>query len=179
MVCALSALHTSPARKTARNAKSIEGVRDLAQLYGRADRRHSNSSVVAESRNTSSSLLDLGPRQFVGDTRTVGIDGTGYSNPGICRFGSKLYWGFFWKYASGLSMRRYNAANPVGRYASRVLWKGGVPIAAFISWPEASKAVRRGCLLHCGALLSRYGWIWAGRASAQDPHALFQLQHKT
>jgi hypothetical protein len=30
-----------------------------------------------------------------------------------------------------------------------------------------------------GAVLNRYGWIWAGRASAQDPHALFQLQHKT
>jgi hypothetical protein len=29
-----------------------------------------------------------------------------------------------------------------------------------------------------GALLSRYAWIWAGRASAKDPHALFQLQQK-
>src|SRR5579872_1473722 len=29
-----------------------------------------------------------------------------------------------------------------------------------------------------GALLSRYAWIWAGRASAQDPQALFQLQRK-
>jgi Polysulphide reductase, NrfD len=29
-----------------------------------------------------------------------------------------------------------------------------------------------------GALLSRYAWIWAGRASAKDPHALFQLQEK-
>ena len=27
-----------------------------------------------------------------------------------------------------------------------------------------------------GALMSRYGWIWAGRASAHDPHALFALQ---
>ncbi len=27
-----------------------------------------------------------------------------------------------------------------------------------------------------GALLSRYAWIWAGRASASDPQALFQLQ---
>jgi hypothetical protein len=34
------------------------------------------------------------------------------------------------------------------------------------------------CFL-AGALLNRYGWIRAGRASAQDPHALFQLQHKT
>lgn len=29
-----------------------------------------------------------------------------------------------------------------------------------------------------GSLLSRYAWIWAGRASAHDPHALFNLQHK-
>jgi len=27
-----------------------------------------------------------------------------------------------------------------------------------------------------GALLSRYAWIWAGRASANDPHVLFNLQ---
>jgi hypothetical protein len=27
-----------------------------------------------------------------------------------------------------------------------------------------------------GSLLSRYAWIWAGRASAHDPHALFNLQ---
>jgi Polysulphide reductase, NrfD len=30
-----------------------------------------------------------------------------------------------------------------------------------------------------GALLNRYGWIWAGRASAEDPQVLFNLQHKT
>jgi hypothetical protein len=30
-----------------------------------------------------------------------------------------------------------------------------------------------------GALLSRCAWIWAGRASAKDPHALFQLQQKS
>jgi hypothetical protein len=29
-----------------------------------------------------------------------------------------------------------------------------------------------------GALLSRYAWIWAGRASAHDPQALFNLQRK-
>jgi hypothetical protein len=29
-----------------------------------------------------------------------------------------------------------------------------------------------------GALISRYGWIWAGRASARDPQALFELQRK-
>ena len=29
-----------------------------------------------------------------------------------------------------------------------------------------------------GSVLSRYAWIWAGRASAHDPHALFDLQNK-
>jgi formate-dependent nitrite reductase membrane component NrfD len=29
-----------------------------------------------------------------------------------------------------------------------------------------------------GSLLSRYAWLWAGRASAHDPHALFQIQSK-
>jgi hypothetical protein len=29
-----------------------------------------------------------------------------------------------------------------------------------------------------GSLLSRYAWVWAGRASAGDPGALFQLQRK-
>jgi hypothetical protein len=49
----------------------------------------------------------------------------------------------------------------------RVLWGG-------THWGRYAAAV---CFL-LGALFSRYGWIWAGRASAQDPHALFQLQHK-
>jgi hypothetical protein len=29
-----------------------------------------------------------------------------------------------------------------------------------------------------GSVLSRYAWIWAGRASAHDPHALFNVQRK-
>jgi Polysulphide reductase, NrfD len=29
-----------------------------------------------------------------------------------------------------------------------------------------------------GALCSRYAWIWAGRASAHDPKALFEVQHR-
>ncbi len=33
------------------------------------------------------------------------------------------------------------------------------------------------CFL-CGSLLSRYAWIWAGRASAKDPEVLFQMQRK-
>jgi hypothetical protein len=34
------------------------------------------------------------------------------------------------------------------------------------------------CFL-AGSLLSRYAWIWAGRASAMDPQALFQIQRKS
>jgi hypothetical protein len=29
-----------------------------------------------------------------------------------------------------------------------------------------------------GALITRYAWIWAGRASVKDPEVLFQLQRK-
>ncbi|HEY1659224.1 MAG TPA: NrfD/PsrC family molybdoenzyme membrane anchor subunit [Candidatus Sulfotelmatobacter sp.] len=34
------------------------------------------------------------------------------------------------------------------------------------------------CFL-CGALLSRYAWIWAGPASAKNPEVLFQIQRKS
>jgi hypothetical protein len=30
-----------------------------------------------------------------------------------------------------------------------------------------------------GALCNRYAWIWAGRASAHDPQALFEQQRKS
>lgn len=33
------------------------------------------------------------------------------------------------------------------------------------------------CFL-CGALLSRYAWVWAGPASVKDPAVLFQMQRK-
>ena len=55
---------------------------------------------------------------------------------------------------ASLLLRLFLGGSPRGRYAAA---------AFFIA----------------GALLNRYGWIWAGRASAQDPHALFQLQRKT
>lgn len=50
----------------------------------------------------------------------------------------------------------------------RIFW-GSVP---------AGRYAAASCFL-IGALLSRYGWIWAGRVSARDPHALFELQRKT
>jgi hypothetical protein len=53
---------------------------------------------------------------------------------------------------ASLLLRLFLGGSPRGRYAAAV---------CFIA----------------GALLNRYGWIWAGRASAEDPHVLFQLQH--
>jgi hypothetical protein len=44
------------------------------------------------------------------------------------------------------------------------------------STPEGRYAATA-CFL-IGALMSRYAWIWAGRSSAGDPHALFELQRK-
>jgi Polysulphide reductase, NrfD len=52
---------------------------------------------------------------------------------------------------TSLLLRLFLGASPKGRYAAAV---------CFIA----------------GALLNRYGWIWAGRASAADPQTLFQLQ---
>jgi hypothetical protein len=49
----------------------------------------------------------------------------------------------------------------------RVFW-GSVPAGRYAA------AV---CFL-MGALLSRYAWIWAGRASASDPNTLFHLQRQ-
>ena len=54
---------------------------------------------------------------------------------------------------AALLLRTFLGASHTGRYAAAV------------------------CFL-LGSLLSRYAWIWAGRASAEDPHALFNLQRK-
>ena len=54
---------------------------------------------------------------------------------------------------ASLLLRLFLGGSPRGRYAAAV---------CFIA----------------GALLNRYGWIWAGRASAEDPHVLFQLQRE-
>jgi hypothetical protein len=62
---------------------------------------------------------------------------------------------------------------------------GGVlegPIALLVRlvWGAApsGREIAAICFL-VGALISRYAWIWAGRESARDPHALFQLQRKS
>ena len=62
---------------------------------------------------------------------------------------------------------------------------GGVlegPVALLVRVFWGSQPVGREASAICfllGALLSRYAWIWAGRASAHDPEALFQIQRKS
>jgi hypothetical protein len=55
------------------------------------------------------------------------------------------------------------------------------PVAFFLRVFWGHAAAGRYAAAVCfiiGALISRYAWIWAGRISAHDPHALFALQHK-
>jgi hypothetical protein len=56
------------------------------------------------------------------------------------------------------------------------------PVALFIRIYWGSLPMGREAAAICfllGALLSRYAWIWAGHASAQNPETLFQLQRKS
>lgn len=63
------------------------------------------------------------------------------------------------------------------RIAGFVEGPASLSLRLFISGPRGRYAAAL-CFI-AGAFLNRYGWIWAGGASAQDPQALFQLQHKT
>jgi hypothetical protein len=69
---------------------------------------------------------------------------------------------------SGTTLRIAGLLEGPAALLLRVFW-GSVPAGRYAA------AV---CFL-IGALLSRYAWIWAGRASASDPNALFHLQRKT
>jgi hypothetical protein len=68
---------------------------------------------------------------------------------------------------SGMTLRIAGLLEGPAALLLRVLW-GSVP---------AGRYAAASCFL-IGALLSRYAWIWAGRASARDPYALFRLQRK-
>jgi hypothetical protein len=50
-------------------------------------------------------------------------------------------------------------------------------LRTFFGSSHTGRHAAAGCFL-LGSLLSRYAWIWAGRVSAKDPHALFNLQRK-
>jgi hypothetical protein len=69
---------------------------------------------------------------------------------------------------SGTTLRIAGLLEGPAALLLRVFW-GSAP---------AGRYAAATCFL-IGALLSRYAWIWAGRASADDPRALFQLQRKT
>jgi hypothetical protein len=62
---------------------------------------------------------------------------------------------------------------------------GGVlegPVALAVRVLFGSQPIGREAAAICfllGALVSRYAWIWAGHASAQNPETLFQLQRKS
>jgi Polysulphide reductase, NrfD len=51
-------------------------------------------------------------------------------------------------------------------------------LRAFFGSSHTGRYAASVCFL-LGSVLSRYAWIWAGRASAHDPHALFNLQRKS
>jgi formate-dependent nitrite reductase membrane component NrfD len=55
--------------------------------------------------------------------------------------------------------------------------EGPVALLVRILWRDSAhgRLVAAGCFL-VGALCSRYAWIWAGRASAHDPQAVFESQ---
>lgn len=98
---------------------------------------------------------------------------------GFAASGSETLIGVF------LETRRRPADAPLRRGRSgKTLRVAGVlagPAALLLRVFWGSSATGRyaaaGCFL-LGALLSRYAWIWAGGASAHDPHTLFELQRK-
>jgi Polysulphide reductase, NrfD len=50
-------------------------------------------------------------------------------------------------------------------------------LRGFFGYSHPGRYAAAVCFL-VGSLLSRYAWIWAGRASAHNPHALFNLERK-
>jgi formate-dependent nitrite reductase membrane component NrfD len=58
--------------------------------------------------------------------------------------------------------------------------EGPIALLVRILWHDSANGryTAAACFL-VGALCSRYAWIWAGRASAHDPQALFELQRKS
>jgi hypothetical protein len=57
--------------------------------------------------------------------------------------------------------------------------EGPVALIIRILWHAEANGRRAAAICFpIGALCSRYAWIWAGRASAHDPQALFQEQQR-
>jgi hypothetical protein len=64
------------------------------------------------------------------------------------------------------------------RVAGFVEGPASLSLRLFLGGSHSGRYAAALCFI-AGALLNRYGWIWAGRASAEDPQVLFNLQHKT
>jgi formate-dependent nitrite reductase membrane component NrfD len=58
--------------------------------------------------------------------------------------------------------------------------EGPIALIIRIIWHASAngRQIAAACFL-VGAICSRYAWIWAGRASAHDPQALFELQRNS
>jgi hypothetical protein len=69
---------------------------------------------------------------------------------------------------SGWTMRVAGSLEGPIALLVRILWHGSAN----------GRYTAAACFI-VGALCSRYAWIWAGRASAHDPQALFELQRKS
>lgn len=63
------------------------------------------------------------------------------------------------------------------RIAGVVEGPASLLLRLFLGGSHQGRSAAAICFI-AGALLNRYGWIWAGRVSAEDPQALFQLQRK-
>ena len=62
------------------------------------------------------------------------------------------------------------------RIAGLVEGPASLLLRLFLGGSHSGRYAAAVCFI-AGSLLNRYGWIWAGRASAEDPHVLFELQH--
>lgn len=82
-----------------------------------------------------------------------------------------------------LELRKHRAEAPLHQGGSGWLLRisgfaagpGALLLRFFAGATPAGRYAAAACFL-VGALLSRFGWVWAGRVSARDPQALFQTQ---
>jgi hypothetical protein len=103
-----------------------------------------------------------------------------YTSPGLVTSGIETLSEIF------LEVRRWPVDAPLhhGRSGATLRIAGllegpaSLLLRAFLGLGSGGRYVAAACFI-IGALLSRYAWISAGRASARDPRALFQLRRKT
>ena len=149
------------------------------QLYRCLDRSHCHPGVVSESRAAPRPFSDLRPRRLNGNSRADRLLDTCDPDPGFRRVRDRdVDRDFF-----GSAQRPVDAPLHHGRSGKTLRIAGllegpaALLLRAFWGASHTGRYAAAVCFL-LGSLLSRYAWIWAGRASAHDPHALFDLQHK-